>query len=81
MSKESDAERRAQIHREFEKSLTREEITEIQIWKQRSEELKKNFRPPCDECGKPSQFIKHEGSYTRVWGVYQCPNGHQFIRG
>ena len=59
--------------------------------KQSLEETKKNIAESrrlfesqvlaCPTDGKPSRFIRYEGSYTRVMGIFRCENGHQFPNG
>lgn len=35
----------------------------------------------CEECLKPSALVCRRGSYTRVQGIFQCPDGHLFRKG
>ncbi|GEM_PF-5044250 len=36
---------------------------------------------PCPIDGKPSKFVRYEGSYTRVMGIFKCEDGHEFPQG
>lgn len=35
----------------------------------------------CPIDGKPSKFIRYEGAYTRVMGIFKCEDGHEFPHG
>lgn len=37
--------------------------------------------PVCTHCQKPGVYVCNQGAYTRVWGVYQCPENHLFTSG
>ncbi len=37
-----------------------------------------NLNPLCPDDGLPSKFERYEGAYTRIHGIFKCPNGHEF---
>lgn len=82
MTKEAIAERQ---NTASAPTAVRDEISEI--WEQASKDLKtakerfKNLRPLCPEDETPGKFVRYEGSYTRVHGIFRCENGHEFNYG
>ncbi len=51
---------------------------------QRAMERREAFEkstPPCPQDGKPSVFVRYEGSYMIAKGVFRCENGHEFYVG
>lgn len=58
-----------------------------EIWKQANREIEQNNRDfeaqiiACPQDGTNSKFIRYEGSYTRVRGMFRCQNGHEFFEG
>ena len=41
----------------------------------------RKLTPICPKDNLASEFVKFDGSYTRVRAIYKCPNGHRITRG
>lgn len=70
---------------ERQSSSVRSKLEEI--WARANKDIEEtnrdfeNSTPPCPQDDTPSRFVGYTGSYTRVRGVFECPQGHQFFSG
>lgn len=59
-----------------------EEVKQIlrqgQIDFQKAKEQFESLTPLCPIDGSLGKFVRYEGAYTRVHGIFKCENGHEF---
>lgn len=72
--------RKIRIRERFQRPLDPELIKGIEEFKRWLKEQPR-VKPLCKVCGLLGEFVRNEGRYTRVWGVYKCPEGHEFTHG
>ena len=66
-------------------SVIRSKLEEI--WDRANKDIRETDRdfesstPPCPQDGTPGRFVDYRGSYTRVRGLFECPQGHKFFSG
>jgi hypothetical protein len=56
-------------------------LENINIKAKERKESFENLTPPCPQDGKSSRFVRYDGSYMRVKGVFRCEDGHEFFLG
>lgn len=64
------------------RSTLPEEVKEIlregKIAVEKSRQRFENLKPLCPIDRTPGKFVRYEGAYTRVHGIFRCESEHEF---